>query len=118
MAFPLAAIPLLTKAGAGLAKLGTAMKGVGAAKSLGMNAAYLGKGKAAKMAGNLGSKLKQMDVGGSVKDVMNRGLNMSDDAGILDRIRRGTTGMTFKNAVKLTTLESIGGRIGSLCPIK
>jgi len=84
MAFPLAAIPLLTKAGAGLAKLGTAMKGAGAAKSLGMNAAYLGKGKAAKMAGNLGSKMAS-------KPAVSTAANLADDVGIIGRMRRGLT---------------------------
>ena len=85
MAFPLAAIPLLTKAGTKLAALGTAMKGAGAAKSLGMNAAYLGKGKATKMAGGLASKM-----GGKAAST---GVNLADDVGILDRIRRGTTSL-------------------------
>ena len=83
MAF-FAAIPLLTKAGAGLAKLGTAMKGAGAAKSLGMNAAYLGKGKATKMAGGLASKM-------SGKPAASTAANLADDLGILGRMKRGLT---------------------------
>ena len=84
MAFPLAAIPLLTKAGAKLASLGTAMKGAGTAKSLGMNAAYLGKGKATKMAGGLASKM-------SGKPAASTAANLADDLGILGRMKRGLT---------------------------
>ena len=86
MAF-FAAIPLITKAGAGLAKLGTAMKGAGTAKSLGMNAAYLGKGKATagaakKFAGDLGTKIKAAS---------SNPVNLGDDVGMLGRIKRGLT---------------------------
>ena len=84
MAFPLAAIPLLTKAGAKLASLGAAMKGAGAAKTVGMNAAYLGKGKAAKMAGGLASKM-------SGKPAVSTAANLADDVGILGRMKRGLT---------------------------
>ena len=69
------ALPLMTKAGAGLMKLGSAMKGAGAAKSLGMNAAYLGKGKAAAAA-----KAAPKMAGAA-----------DDGIGILGRIKRGLT---------------------------
>ena len=65
-------------------KLGGAMKGMGAAKGLGMNAAYLGKGKAAKMAGGLASKM-------AGKPAASTAVNLADDVGILDRIKRGLT---------------------------
>ena len=69
------ALPLITKAGAGLMKLGSAMKGAGAAKSLGMNAAYLGKGKAAAA-----TKVAPKMAGAA-----------DDSLGILGRIKRGVT---------------------------
>ena len=118
MAFPaIAAIPLVGKAltalkggkmlaaGANAAKYAAGVPG--ATKQLALN---LGGGKA-RMAGAALKKaatekanikyLKDnygVDVGGSVKDFMNRGLNMSDDAGLLDRVKRGTTSIEgFKN---------------------
>jgi hypothetical protein len=68
------ALPLITKAGAGLMKIGSAMKGAGAAKSLGMNAAYLGKGKAAA------AKVAPKMAGAT-----------DDSLGILGKIKRGLT---------------------------
>ena len=82
-----------------------AAKVPGATKQLSLN---LGKDGAKRMAGDALTKSKNIqflkdnygvDVSGTVKDVMNRasginptaGLNMADDAGIVDRVRRGLT---------------------------
>ena len=81
------AIPLIGAAGAGLAKLTTAIKGLGAAKSLGMNAAYLGKGNLAPAVAKAAPKVAEA----ANKGVRYAGLNMTDNAGILDRIKRGLT---------------------------
>lgn len=70
------ALPLITKAGAGLMKLGSAMKGAGAAKSLGMNAAYLGKGKAAATVAKAAPKMAGA---------------ADDSIGLLGKIKRGLT---------------------------
>jgi len=131
MAIQLAAIPLLGKALAalkgGTAAVGAA-KGAGFLKSMApiaakTKAAVTGMpGTASKLVGGMpGAGAKRMagdaltkakniqflkdnygiDVGGTVKEVMNKasglnptaGLNMADDAGIFDRIKRGVTSL-------------------------
>lgn len=113
MAAPLLALPMLGKA-VGFAKGLTGLGGI-AKGSAGI--AGFAKGAAAKRAagqklaslfgnaktaakGFSPSELKNiefakkhygMDLGKTTKEMLNSGLNMSDDAGILDRIKRGTT---------------------------
>ena len=77
------AIPLIGAAGAGLLKLGAAIKGMGAAKAatgLGMNAAYLGKGKAAATAAKAATKVAPRMAGAA-----------DDGIGLLGKIKRGLT---------------------------
>ena len=83
------ALPLITKAGAGLMKIGSAMKGAGAAKSLGMNAAYLGKGKAAAKAAVSGVDQNIKNAG--ISKIRKMAGSSDDSLGILGRIKRGLT---------------------------
>ena len=84
MAAPLvAAVPWLIGAGKGL--LGMAAKG-GAAKLAGQAA---GMGARAGIKRFAGQKLAGMGAKGAART----GLNMADDAGIIDRVRRGATSL-------------------------
>ena len=119
----LAAAPLLGKAiafGKGLTGLGAVKGGAGTLAAFGKGAAarrmageQIGKLFATNAKGaatatkpissNMAANIKYVkdnygiDLGGTVKDVMNRekmkGLNMADDAGFFDRIKRGTTSL-------------------------
>lgn len=119
----LAAVPLLGKAiafGKGLTGLGAVKGGASTLGAFGKGAAVkrmagekLGSLFAAKAQGaataakpvssNMAANIKYVkdnygiDLGGTVKDVMTRdkmkGLNMADDAGFFDRIKRGTTSL-------------------------
>lgn len=85
MAAPLVAAPLLGKALA----FAKGLTGLGAAKA-GLTTGSFMKGAAARrMAGDAVSKLASSAKG------LSKGVNMADDAGLLDKVRRGVTPAGF-----------------------